>query len=140
MKFVIPVLAGLLTSFQAFGQVEIHKCATDDGSIVYQQLPCAPEASPPGGDDQAASESPPQAPADPGIAEAAEAAEAVQLVDQRDARDQEPGEADDVAACKQQYRDAIDRIDVEIRDGIAADELEEFREQARALSQALSRC
>jgi len=100
---------------------EIYACEGDDGVTSYQDQPC-PELKP------AAQAKDAQADPDPAWEPSP------------DPETTEPVDADLVAACKKRYRDEIDRLDAEIRKGFQAEEREAYREQARALSQQLSRC
>lgn len=122
----------LVPAQRVLAQAEIHKCPADDGSVVYQQLPCADKAqqkaiepAAPNAERPAAAPPKTDQPREPAVSDSAAT----------EARDDA-----EVAACRQRYRDAIDRIDAEIAAGIDADEAEEYRGRARALSQALSRC
>lgn len=117
---IVAVSLGLWTSESA---AEIYACEGDDGVTSYQDQPCpAPKPTTSDADPESQSKavSQPQAAAAPAKTVAVD--------------------AELVAACKKRYRDAIDRLDAKLASGVASDELEEYREHARALSQQLSRC
>lgn len=118
LKIVAAVLAGWWT---ADVSAEIYVCEDDDGVTSYQDQPC-PEPEP-------AAEVEDTAAGRNATREKLPAPEAA-----------EPADPELVAACKKRYRDEIDRLDAELASGVAPDKLEEYREQARALSQRLSRC
>ena len=118
------VLLGLWNSESA---AEIYACEGDDSVMSYQDQPCSVPA-PEDADGEAKAD--PSAEADPKSPQAV--AELPTTV--------VPKDAELVAACKKRYRDAIDRLYAELASGDAPDELEEYREQARALSQQLIRC
>jgi len=102
---------------------EIYACEGDDGVMSYQDQPCPePEAlaQDPEPEPDVMPSSPPQYLETP--------------VPNR------PVDPELVAACKKRYRDEIDRLDAELASGVATDKLEDYREEARALSQRLSRC
>ena len=130
---VVGAVAPLAPGQGALAQTEIHKCAAKDGSVVYQQLPCADEAA------KKENAPPPQTRATEHVPESRDVPRQLRQPPQPGPADQQRDTAD-VDACRQRYRDAIDRIDAEISNGIPADEIEEYRGRARALSQALSHC
>ncbi len=102
---------------------EIYSCEGEDGVATYQDQPC-PDPAP------ATADLEPEPVAEP--ADTPRAPEAP--------RTATPDDTELVAACKKRYRDEIDRLDAELASGAAADQLEDYRERARALSQQLSRC
>lgn len=115
------VAAVLLIHSAMIVHADIYTCTAADGITSYQQTPC------PG-------------PVDERDGDAEDA-----LIDEREsdaartpeARPRDPGL---VTACKKRYRDEIDKIDAEMRDGFSPDERENYRERLRALSQQLSQC
>ena len=116
---------------------EVYKCEDPEGGIVFQQTPCPePEAEPPEED------------AD-GAEEAAEATEPRQrpsvgrnesVEDVVAARQEERRLSEEVEACKQQYRDAIDAIDVEIQNSYAPEQKEYYLQRLKALTDKMSAC
>lgn len=117
----IPAAAVLLIAQPMIARADIYTCTAADGITSYQQTPCADPVDERDDDEEdaaveereseAAPIAEPQAP-DPGL----------------------------VAACKKRYRDEIDKIDAEMRDGFSPDERENYRERLRALSQQLGQC
>ena len=130
MLMFVAAVALLAPGQRVLAQTEIHKCVGQDGGVIYQQLPCADEAA------KKQSVPPPRTTA---AQPAPESRDVPRQSPQRRPADQQRDTAA-ADACRQRYRDAIDRIDAEISNGIPADEVEEYRGRARALSQALSRC
>ena len=118
-------------SVTATAETEIHRCTDADGGIVYSQLPCpaqpAPEEDEKGEEGEAV-----EASADPLFAEYDA------ITDDEAAR--EPRSAEEVAACKQQYRDAIDAIDAEIAREYSAEKSDEYKERLLELTRQLRRC
>jgi hypothetical protein len=101
---------------------EIFRCEDPGGGVVFQQTPCPePEPEEPEPDEEKADEAPvtayeaepePRAPAAPEV----------------------------VAACKKQYRDAIDAIDAEMRAGFTPQQGEVFKQRLRLLTEKLRAC
>lgn len=112
--WVVGSLSGIIMPATA---TEIFRCEGPEGVTSYQQSPCP--KSPPAAEIEPETQPLPAAP--PANAEARPDPEMV-------------------AACKKRYRDEIDRIDAEMREGFAPDEREAYREKLRALSQQLNRC
>lgn len=114
---------------------EIHRCEDADGGVVFQQTPC-PEPEP---------EAPAEPTADEDAAEAAEQGRP-RLREGEDvaaviAAEQElERESAAVEACKQQYRDAIDAIDLEIQNSYTADQREYYLAQLTALTEKMRAC
>ena len=117
------IATALLGLAMADALAEIYACEGDDGVMSYQDQPC-PEPEP------AAAET-----------DTEEGIEPATRAEVRQApRETTPVDAELVAACKKRFRDEIDSVDAEIREGLMAEELEAYRKRARALSQQLSRC
>jgi hypothetical protein len=130
-------IAPLLGSMDA--NADIYKCADPEGGIVYQETPC-PEPR--------AEES--EAPAEMAGA-AGDAAPAVQhqrrrlergesLEDEVASIEEENQRRAEVEACKQQYRDAIDAIDLEISNSYSPEQKEYYLERLKALTEQMSAC
>lgn len=105
-------------------QAEIYKCVDADSNVTFQQTPCptepVTEPEERAADDKASpDEVPVESPPEPPI----------------ESRDPET-----IAACRQHYRDEIDRIYAKLSDEMAGEKLRELREEARALSQELRKC
>lgn len=115
-------LAGvlLLISAATMAQAEIYTCTGADGITSYQQTPCTSRADEPPDD----AENEPVKGREPESA----------------GRPADPPDPELVAACKKRYRDEIDRLDAEIREGFSPDEREGYRQRLRALSQQLGQC
>ena len=113
----------------ATAQTEIHKCTDADGGIVYSQLPCAPEK--PAGNDTAEQEEPTQALEPDTFTYELRATES---------EVQEPKSAEEVAACKKRYRDAIDVIDAEIGRDYSNDQADNYKLRLLELTRQLRQC
>ena len=117
------VATAALTLAMLDAHAEIYACEGDDGVMSYQDQPC-PEptesAKDAGSQPAAEPESPPRTP--------------------EPRTETSPADPELVAACKKRYRDEIDRLFAELQQGIEAEEQDDYRERARALSQQLSRC
>ena len=112
----------------AEAETEIHKCTDADGGIVYSQLPCPPE---PVAEEDESEDS---------ISEEANSTFAeYQVVVQEDA-EREPRSAEDVAACKKEYRDAIDAIDAEIAADYSAEMSDDYKQRLLELTRQLREC
>jgi hypothetical protein len=114
----IVAIAALLFCSEVWA--DIYKCEGDDGNLIYQQTPCAKE--------------------EPVKADAPDEPEVIvtstpTLEDEDDARSPEF-----VAQCKKKYRDAIDEIDAEMRQGYSSEQGEAYRQRLRILTEQLRAC
>lgn len=109
-------------------ETEIHKCTDADGGVVYSQLPCAPtkraETKAEAEDEAEGSE--------PGIAPNE------YLVPEPPERP--PKSAEEVAACKKQFRDQIDAIDAEIQREYSEDKADNYKQRLLQLTRQLRQC
>ena len=121
---------------------EVYRCEDPEQGIIFQQTPC-PEPEP----------------------EVPEATEEVQLTETEEeaapaptrqdrpsvgrnqsveevvaARQEAERESAEVKACKQQYRDAIDAIDLEIRNSYTPEQKEYYLGRLKALTDKMSAC
>ena len=128
IRFALVVLT---TSWYgiAVADTEIHKCTDADGGIVYSQLPCAPEKPDVVEEEQAEDSSAGNAPV------ADEARLAVEQVN-----DRPPKSAEELAACKKQYRDQIDAIDAEIQRDYSAEKADDYKQRLLQLTRQLRQC
>lgn len=109
------LVALLLTVASAGADTEIHRCLLDDGTFAFQEVPCSePGESNAGRDD---SETP------------AAADDVVDFVNPFDEPADAPAEpqlperlSTDRAACEKETRDAIDAIDLEMRETAYSEE------------------
>lgn len=129
------VAIGLWFAFGA--QAEVFRCEDPEQGIVFQQTPCAePE---PDEQDAAAensgSDAAEVAPSGrPRLSEGDDVAEV--LATEAELRQ----EAAQIQACKQQYRDAIDAIDLEIQNSYTPEQREYYLERLKALTEKMSSC
>lgn len=124
--WLAAVLSGLASSAAA---TDIYKCTDDLGNVMYSQTPCADEAAVPS---EPGSEEPQRTGAD-----ADEGAPAVAVGAELPVRPRDPANA---AACRKHIRDEIDRIFLQLGNGVSAEVRRTLREEALALTQALRRC
>jgi hypothetical protein len=123
------IIVGFCLLDTATAQTEIHKCTDADGGIVYSQLPCAP-----------------QQPVEPEKTEPDEIAETTEQVAAKheapatENLQEKPESEANRAACKKRYRDAIDRIDAEIRREYSPEKGDQYKQQLLALTRKLRQC
>jgi hypothetical protein len=141
MRFAIAVL--MLAGTSAAADTEIHRCLLDDGTIAFQQNPCSDPAIK-ADDSSKVDES-------PGSGEKPAADDDVfDFVNPFDepASPLPPSEPDlpepvsqDRAECEQTTRDAIDAIDLEMRESpYTKEQGEEYLAELLALTQQLRAC
>lgn len=118
-------------------RAEVYKCDDPGQGVIYQQTPC-PEPEPEETSDAAqADEDEPaaQQPAQRQVVGRHQAVEDVIAAEQEDrARRRE------IEACKQQYRDAIDAIDLEIRNSYTPEQREYYLGRLKALTEKMAAC
>ena len=118
-------------------RAEVYKCEDPEQGVTYQQTPCPkPEPEETGDAAQAeAAEPAAQQPAQREVVGRHQSVEDVIAAEQEDrARRQE------IEACKQQYRDAIDAIDLEIRNSYTPEQREYYLGRLKALTEKMAAC
>jgi hypothetical protein len=141
MRLAIVVLVFAAASVTA--DTEIHRCLLDDGTIAFQELPCAERAvsandgsesdesrgageAPPADDDVSGFVNPFDQPASPPAAAETTIPEPVSR---------------DRAECEKKARDAIDAIDLEMREtAYTKEQGQEYLAELLELTQQLRRC
>ena len=123
----IVLLLCIATAAKA--ETEIHKCTDADGGIVYSQLPCAPEKPTETAAEQA-EDTEEQSVSDNTPVEFA----ALQV------SDQPQRSAEELAACKKDFRDQIDAIDAEIRQEYAEEKADDYKRRLLQLTRQLRQC
>jgi hypothetical protein len=121
------MLTTLLLVFSPLAQADVYRCTDAEGSIIFQQTPCAePEPEP----EQEKAE------------EAAPTAEIERIVDEPVARTEPRQEKSPelVAQCKKKYRDAIDVIDAEMRERYTPEQADDYKQRLRVLTEQLRDC
>jgi len=120
----------LKTSFSIFcvaliwpptAPAEIYRCTDTDGNAMFSQTPCVQEK-----DDSV----------EAGVEEEAAENPAISTTE----ANPEPRDEQAVAQCKKPYRDAIDEIDAEMKDGYSDEQGEVFKQRLRGLTEQLRRC
>lgn len=148
-----PGQAGIVAGFQftililaatsAAADTEIHRCLLDDGTIAFQEMPC-PEPAAPADErsepEENRTEGETRAPRD----------DVFDFVNPYDEPGSAPPESDrntldsasqDRAECEKKSRDAIDAIDLEMRESTYTKEQgEEYLARLLALTQQLRDC
>ena len=141
MRFAIAVLMFAGTS--AAADTEIHRCLLDDGTIAFQQNPCSDPAIK--ADDSSKVDESPGAGEKPAADD--DVFDFVNPFDEP-ASPLPPSEPDlpepvsqDRAECEQTTRDAIDAIDLEMRESpYTKEQGEEYLAELLALTQQLRAC
>ena len=141
MRFTIVVL--MLAGASAVADTEIHRCLLDDGTVAFQEMPCSEQAvvaddgseadeslsagEPPAADDDAVNfVNPFDEPATPPTPSEPELPEPV---------------SQDRAECEKTTRDAIDAIDLEIRENPdTKEQREQYLAELLALTRQLRAC
>lgn len=112
----------LLIGSLANADSEIHKCVDADGNIAYQQTPCPVEKK---------------------------KTEVVELSEQLEELEEEQAPQvavvsnlthEEVEACKEPLRDAIDEVEAEMLRGFSPEQGEEFKVKLRTLTQEMRAC
>ncbi len=131
----VLLIALLLPATVGGAEPEIHRCPQPDGTVAFQETPCAEPA-----DD---SEAPHDDPA------AASTDEFWDFRNPFDETDDPPLPADpapagpvsqDRAECEQTTRDAIDAIDLEMRKGYSKEQGEQYLAELLELTRQLRAC
>lgn len=116
-------------------EADVYRCDDPDQGIIYQQTPC-PEKE----EDEGATEEEPEAPSAEAprtravVGRNQDVAEVVAAAQEEQARNAE------VEACKQQYRDAIDAIDLEIQNSYTPEQREYYLGRLKALTDKMAAC
>jgi len=126
MKSYAPLLAvlGAVAYAAPTAAADIYKCTDENGNVAYLQLPCPakkaadPEVVP----ENAREEAPEVAMPTPGPAPSSRL------------------DNESLDACKKRYRDQIDAIDAELSESWSDDEVENYKDRLRALTQQLRAC
>jgi len=140
-------LVALMTAASSTTLADIHKCADEQGSVVYQQLPCPTETAKAAdandaaesADTTTASDTANDWPPEPEQREhVAEPEQSSQIPAPQIPSTRKPGERLD--ECKKRYRDQIDEIDAEIRESYSAEQGDQYKERLLALTRQLRGC
>lgn len=139
----LPVLL-LILGASALAQSGIYRCAQEDGTVAFQQTPCdepdeepANEAVEAGSDEQS----------EVGAAGASDSASS--LVSPFDEPDVPPEAtplespdaiSEDRASCEKSARDAIDAIELEMREGYTKEQGQAYLDELLKLTQQLRDC
>jgi hypothetical protein len=113
----------LLATLLANADGEIYKCVDADGNVAYQQVPC------------------------PVVKEEAEVIDVIDVVKVDEVAEEAPPTPvasnltdEEIEACKDPLRDAIDAIEAEMLRGFSPQQGEEFKVQLRTLTQEMRAC
>ena len=116
----------ILLAIAAPANADIYRCTDEDGNVAYLQLPC-PEPA-------AIEETVDEPQSEEGGEGDVEEPVATPIVESS----REPGEA--LADCRKRYRDQIDAIDLEMRNGFSPEQAGDYKERLRTLTQQLRAC
>lgn len=141
----MPRIAALLLTALACGSVsanpEIHRCPQDDGTVAFQETPCAePAAEAPSPDIET------EQPAASGedvfdfVNPYDEEAEEFLIEEMPVERELPPPVSRDRGECEKITRDAIDAIDLEMRRGYSPEDGERYKAELLALTRQLRAC
>ena len=119
------MLTTLLLVFSSLAQADIHRCTDAEGSIIFQQTPCA-EPEP---EQEETEEQAPTAEIE---------ANAEEVASRTEPSEQKPPEQ--VAQCKKKFRDAIDVIDAEMRERYTPEQADDYKQRLRVLTEQLRAC
>ena len=141
MRFAVAVLMLVGTSVAA--DTKIHRCLLDDGTVAFQEMPC-PDVAEDTNDGNAADETPSDSGAQPSDDD---------VFDFVNPYDEPAGAptssraalpeaaSQDRAECEESTRDAIDAIDLEMRENAySKDQGEAYLTELLALTQQLRAC
>ena len=122
----------LILSPLAFAQTEIHKCVDVDGIVAFQDSPCPEPAAQPEPEAKSADE------ASIGALRPADEVEPEDVVSYVPVASNRSVE--EVEACKEPHRDAIDSIEAEMLRGYSAEQGETYKQRLRTLTEAMRAC
>ena len=115
---------------------EIYKCVDADGNLTFQDSPCPQPAAEPEAEPDAEPASEPVAaelaPTPMAAVEPEDGVSYTQVASNRSARE--------VETCKEPHRDAIDEIEAEMLRGYSAEQGENYKQELRALTDAMRAC
>lgn len=113
----------------------MYRCEDPEQGIIYQQTPCPEEKEDEAPAEEEAEEPGAEAPRTRTVVgRDQDVADVVAAAQEEQARNAE------VEACKQQYRDAIDAIDLEIRNSYTPEQREYYLGRLKALTDKMAAC
>lgn len=119
-------------------EAEVYRCEDPQQGIIYQQTPCPEEVSEDESEGAADTEAEERQAAAPRartvVGRDESVADVVAAQKEAQARNAE------VEACKQQYRDAIDAIDLEIQNSYTPEQREYYLGRLKALTDKMAAC
>jgi hypothetical protein len=136
----LPALL-LILGTHALAQSEIYRCAQDDGTVAFQQTPCA-ESDDGSANDAASGE---QNNVDAAASSENESGFSNPFDEPANPPEAAPPESPDSisearASCEQSARDAIDAIDLEMREGYTQEQGQAYLDELLKLTQQLRDC
>ena len=125
--------------FACSAQAEVYRCEDPEQGVIFQQTPCPePEVAEKEEQAEANEESTPApAPAQQGRPTVGRNQSVADVVA---AEEEQKRQSLEVEACKQQYRDAIDAIDIEIQNSYTPEQREYYLGRLKALTDKMSAC
>lgn len=116
----------LLAALAANADTEIHKCVDVDGNVAYQQTPCPVVKE--------------KQEEKPEVVEMPEQLEEIAEEELSQAPVASNQTQEEVEACKDPLRDAIDEIEAEMLRGFSPEQGEEFKVKLRTLTEEMRAC
>lgn len=120
-------------SLSAAAEADVYRCEDPEQGVVYQQTPC-PEPEPEEAT-AAAEETAMEPTTQRKVVGRHEAVEDIIAAEQ-----EEQARREEIEACKQQYRDAIDAIDLEIQNSYTPEQREYYLGRLKALTDKMAAC
>lgn len=119
-------------------RAEVYKCEDPEQGVIYQQTPCPePEAEEAADAEPLADE---DEPAPRPTTQRKVVGRHQSVEDVIAAEEQDRARRQEIEACKQQYRDAIDAIDLEIRNSYTPEQREYYLGRLKALTDKMAAC
>jgi hypothetical protein len=133
----IVAIAALFGSMDA--KADIYKCEDPQGGIVYQETPC-PEPDKELVEEAAAAAESARGATAPAASQPRRLERGESLEDEVASIEEDNQRRAEVEACKQQYRDAIDAIDLEIRNSYSPEQKDYYLGRLKELTEQMSAC
>ena len=130
--------------FASSAEADVYRCEDPEQGIIFQQTPCPePESEEPAdasAADPAAAEGSEESAAAPTPQSRATVRRGQDVADVVAAEQEVQRQSAAVQACKQQYRDAIDAIDLEIQNSYTPEQKEYYLGRLKALTDKMAAC
>ena len=132
MRVFLYGFVAIAVGFCASAKADVYRCEDPEQGVIYQQTPCPePEQKAEEATDEGSGEPTTERPV---VRRNENVADIVAAAQEEQARTAE------VEACKQQYRDAIDAIDLEIQNSYTPEQREYYLGRLKALTDKMTAC